>query len=133
VKVGAFEVDILVDAEGSFATMSEAFPAMESDETWTPGHSPGHMSVWVESQGSTLVVLGDAVVHEVQVADPDLIYVSDHDASLAATTRRAVLGRLADEGTDVIVSHFHGVGRFARAGQSFSWTAPAKEQAAPVE
>jgi glyoxylase-like metal-dependent hydrolase (beta-lactamase superfamily II) len=66
----------------------------------TPGHTPGHMSVRI---GST-VVLGDVVVHELQVADPDLVYVSDHDAAGSAETRRRVLGELADEGADVIVS-----------------------------
>jgi glyoxylase-like metal-dependent hydrolase (beta-lactamase superfamily II) len=85
----------------------------------TPGHTPGHVSVRV---GST-VVLGDAVVHPLQVADPDLVYVSDHDAATAAATRRRILGELADEGADVIVGHFHGVGRFERAGKGFRWSA----------
>jgi glyoxylase-like metal-dependent hydrolase (beta-lactamase superfamily II) len=83
----------------------------------TPGHTPGHMSVRLGS----LVVLGDVVVHEAQVADPDVVYVSDHDHEHAARTRREVLGELADEGTPVIVSHFHGTGRFERAGKGFRW------------
>jgi hypothetical protein len=70
--------------------------------------------------GST-VVLGDVVVHELQVADPDLVYVSDHDAAWSAETRRRVLGELADEAAKVIVSHFHGSGRFERAGKGFRW------------
>jgi glyoxylase-like metal-dependent hydrolase (beta-lactamase superfamily II) len=68
--------------------------------------------------GST-VVLGDAVVHELQVADPDVVYVSDYDAALAAATRHRLLGELADEGADVIVSHLRGRGRFERAGKGF--------------
>jgi glyoxylase-like metal-dependent hydrolase (beta-lactamase superfamily II) len=83
----------------------------------TPGHTPGHMSVRV---GSTFV-LGDVVVHELQVADLDLVYVNDHDAAVAAATRRRVLGELADEGTEVIVSHFRGKGRFEHAGKGFRW------------
>jgi glyoxylase-like metal-dependent hydrolase (beta-lactamase superfamily II) len=83
----------------------------------TPGHTPGHMSVRI---GST-VVLGDVVVHALQVADPDLVYVSDHDAARSAETRRRVLGELADEGANVIASHFHGTGRFERAGKGFRW------------
>jgi glyoxylase-like metal-dependent hydrolase (beta-lactamase superfamily II) len=83
----------------------------------TPGHTPGHMSLRI---GST-VVLGDVVVHELQVADPDVVYVSDHDAGLAAATRRRLLGELADEGTSVVVSHFRGRGRFERAGKGFRW------------
>jgi len=98
----------------------------------TPGHTPGHMSVWIESGGQELFVLGDVVVHEVQLADPDLVYVSDTDPLLAAATRRDLLGRLADERTPVIAGHFDGVGRFAPRGQGFSWTG-AKEEAVPVE
>jgi glyoxylase-like metal-dependent hydrolase (beta-lactamase superfamily II) len=99
----------------------------------TPGHTPGHASVFIESEGQELVVLGDVVVHELQLADPDLVYVSDDDFDLAAATRKRVLGRLADAGTDAIVSHFHGPGRFARKGGGFSWSSLAKEGEAAVE
>jgi hypothetical protein len=66
-------------------------------------------------------VLGDVVVHELQVADPDVVYVSDHDAALAAETRRQVLGELADTGIPAIVSHLRGSGRFERVGNGFRW------------
>jgi glyoxylase-like metal-dependent hydrolase (beta-lactamase superfamily II) len=83
----------------------------------TPGHTPGHVSLRIGG----VVVLGDVVVHEVQVADPDVVYVSDHDPRLAAATRRRFLGELADEGVDVIAGHFHGTGRFERSGKGFRW------------
>ena len=83
----------------------------------TPGHTPGHMSVRIGS----LVVLGDVVVHQLQVEDPDVVYVSDHDHALAAATRRRVLGDLADDGARVIAGHFHGVGLFERDGKGFRW------------
>jgi glyoxylase-like metal-dependent hydrolase (beta-lactamase superfamily II) len=99
----------------------------------TPGHTPGHASVFIESEASELVVLGDVVVHALQLADPDLVYFSDHDPGLSASTRRHVLGRLADGGTDVIVSHFHGPGRFSRNGGGFRWSSLAKDGGAAVE
>jgi len=99
----------------------------------TPGHTPGHASVFVESQGSELAVLGDVVVHELQLADPDLVYFSDHDPALSASTRRRVLGQLADRGMAVIVSHFHGPGRFGRNGAGFEWSSLAKDGEAAVE
>jgi glyoxylase-like metal-dependent hydrolase (beta-lactamase superfamily II) len=99
----------------------------------TPGHTPGHSSVFIESEGEELVVLGDVVVHELQLADPDLVYVSDHDSALAAATRKQVLGQLADSSADVIVSHFHGPGRFSRDGEGFTWSSLAKEGEAAVE
>ena len=98
----------------------------------TPGHTPGHMSAWIESGTDKLVVLGDVVVHESQLADPELVYVSDADPAASALTRKDVLGRLADEEADVIVSHFEGVGRFSRWDGGFCWSR-AKEDAPPVE
>lgn len=83
----------------------------------SPGHTPGHMCV---RAGATFV-LGDVVVHELQVADPDIVYVSDHDPALAAATRRRILGELADEGIETIVGHFPDKGRFERAGKGFRW------------
>jgi glyoxylase-like metal-dependent hydrolase (beta-lactamase superfamily II) len=99
----------------------------------TYGHTPGHSSVFIESEGEALVVLGDVVVHELQLADPGLVYVSDHDGGLAAATRRETLAQLAENGTNVIVSHFHGPGRVIRAGQEFGWSRLAKDGEAAVE
>ena len=99
----------------------------------TPGHTPGHASVFIESEGEELVVLGDVAVHELQLADPDLVYVSEHDPELSAATRKQVLGQLADRGTDVIVGHFPGPGRFTRQGEGFSWSSLAEEGEPAVE
>jgi len=99
----------------------------------TPGHTPGHASVFVESEGHELVVLGDVLVHELQLADPDLVYVNDHDPDVSAATRKQVLGRLADRGTDVVVGHFHGAGRFSREGAGFGWSRLAEEGETAVE
>jgi glyoxylase-like metal-dependent hydrolase (beta-lactamase superfamily II) len=98
----------------------------------TPGHTPGHVSVRIDANGQSLVVLGDVVVHTLQVFDPDTVYVSDGDHELAVQTRRRFLGELADEGIPVIAAHLYGIGRFAREGQGFRWE-PAKDDGTPVE
>jgi glyoxylase-like metal-dependent hydrolase (beta-lactamase superfamily II) len=115
----------LVDGELEIASGVRLVP--------TPGHTPGHASVFIESEGKELVVLGDVVVHDLQLADPDLVYVSDHDPESSAATRKQVLGRLADRGTDVIVGHFHGPGRFSRRGEGFRWSSLAEEGETAVE
>ena len=66
-------------------------------------------------------MLGDVAVYEGQLADPGLVYASDGDAELAATTRARVLGELADEGVPVIAAHFRGIGRIERSGDGFAW------------
>jgi glyoxylase-like metal-dependent hydrolase (beta-lactamase superfamily II) len=105
------EARLLVRGEEEVAPGVHVFP--------TPGHTPGHMSV----QAGSLIVLGDVLVHELQAVDPEIVYVSDHDPDFAAATPRRLLGQLADEGTDVIVSHFHGLGRFEHTGKGFRWLA----------
>jgi glyoxylase-like metal-dependent hydrolase (beta-lactamase superfamily II) len=116
---------VLVDGELEVASGIRLVP--------TPGHTPGHASVFLESEGSELVVLGDVVVHELQLADPNLVYLSDHDPGLSASTRKRVLWQLAEDGMDVIVSHFHGPGRFSRKGEGFAWSSLAKDGEAAVE
>jgi glyoxylase-like metal-dependent hydrolase (beta-lactamase superfamily II) len=116
----------LMSEETEFVPGVRAFP--------TPGHTPGHVSIRIDSNGESLVVLGDVVVHMFQVFAPETVYVSDGDHELAEGTRRRVLGELADEGVPVIVPHFYGVGRFARDGEGFDWEPLAqKEDAPPVE
>jgi glyoxylase-like metal-dependent hydrolase (beta-lactamase superfamily II) len=116
---------VLVDGELEVASGVRLVP--------TRGHTPGHASVFVESEGEELVVLGDVVVHELQLADPDLLYVSDDNAELSAATRKQVLGQLSDQGTVAIVSHFHGVGRFSRRDEGFAWSRFAEEGETAVE
>jgi glyoxylase-like metal-dependent hydrolase (beta-lactamase superfamily II) len=116
---------VLVDGELEVASGIRLVP--------TPGHTPGHASVFLESEGSELVVLGDVVVHELQLADPDLAYVSDHDPGLSASTRKQVLARLADGGIDAIAGHFHGPGRFSRTDGGFRWSSLAKDGDPAVE
>jgi glyoxylase-like metal-dependent hydrolase (beta-lactamase superfamily II) len=82
-----------------------------------PGHTPGHAIVRADG----IAVIGDLAAHELQLADPDFVFVNDMDAGAAAATRRRLVSELADEGVAVIAGHYHGVGRFERAGKGFRW------------
>ena len=72
----------------------------------TPGHSPGHLSVWIESQGHAAVITGDMVHHPVQLARPEWRDTSDTDAAAAAVTRRAFADRVRGAGVLVLGTHF---------------------------
>ncbi|MEV4314286.1 MBL fold metallo-hydrolase [Actinocrispum sp. NPDC049592] len=61
----------------------------------TPGHTPGHQSVVVESRDTQLVVTGDVLVHAVQLMTPSVGYVYERDQELARRTREEVLARKA--------------------------------------
>jgi glyoxylase-like metal-dependent hydrolase (beta-lactamase superfamily II) len=72
----------------------------------TPGHTPGHVSVRVESQGERAIITGDALHHPCQVAHPEWSESSDFDPELARRSRLALLESCADSQTLLIGSHF---------------------------
>lgn len=74
----------------------------------TPGHTPGHVSVVIESAGERAVITGDMAHHPIQFAEPELAAPADSDSGLAATTRRAFLAERVDDGALVIGTHFGG-------------------------
>ncbi|WP_307872930.1 MBL fold metallo-hydrolase [Paractinoplanes ovalisporus] len=71
----------------------------------TPGHTPGHQSVWVESGRDSLLVTGDLLVHAIQLLDPDLPYAGDTDPELARKSRGAALSEARGRGATLAVSH----------------------------
>lgn len=87
----------------------------------TPGHTPGHVSLWVESEGETALVSGDFLHHPLQCAEPQLAEVGDEDAEQARATRRRMLGRAADSRALFLGTHFSArpAGRVERQGDAF--------------
>ncbi len=72
----------------------------------TVGHTPGHISVVITSEGQRAVITGDMVHNPLQIADPDLSSMFDTDADQARATRREVFPDWADGETLVIGTHF---------------------------
>jgi glyoxylase-like metal-dependent hydrolase (beta-lactamase superfamily II) len=88
----------------------------------TAGHTPGHMSVMVESGGERLLIGADALSHPaVSFARPDWRWGSDYDSDRAVATRRRLLDRLAFERTALIGFHlpWPGHGRVERNGTEY--------------
>ncbi|NML51747.1 MBL fold metallo-hydrolase [Streptomyces sp. R302] len=57
----------------------------------TPGHTPGHQSVLVESGRELLAVTGDLLVHAIQLLHPELAYAHEMDPHRAQASRERVL------------------------------------------
>jgi glyoxylase-like metal-dependent hydrolase (beta-lactamase superfamily II) len=72
----------------------------------TAGHTPGHVSVDVESKGARAFVTGDVTHHPVQWAEPGWWSVADSDADHAGATRRRLVADLAGTDTLVIGTHY---------------------------
>jgi glyoxylase-like metal-dependent hydrolase (beta-lactamase superfamily II) len=87
----------------------------------TPGHSPGHMSVRISSNGHEGVVTGDLIHHPIQCGHPEWKTGADLDADLGCATRRSFLARCADERTLCLGTHFATptAGRIVRRGDAF--------------
>jgi glyoxylase-like metal-dependent hydrolase (beta-lactamase superfamily II) len=87
----------------------------------TPGHTPGHVSVLIESDGETAVITGDMMHHPCQIARPKWCSAFDDDPSLSIETRMAFLDRFADTSTLIVGTHFGGpsAGRLVRDGTGF--------------
>ena len=77
----------------------------------TPGHTPGHLAVEVESRNEHVMLLGDAVVcGPLQFAHPDISYVLDVDVRRAMETRHALLERLAVDRIPFSATHLATMG-----------------------
>lgn len=74
----------------------------------TPGHTPGHVSLWLESARATAVVSGDLMHHPVQCAEPQWNEIGDSDGDQALSTRRAFLAEAARTEALVVGTHFPG-------------------------
>ncbi len=72
----------------------------------TPGHTPGHVSVVIESDGQRAIITGDMTHHPLQLADPSVSSKFDTDPDQARATREAVFPDWADGQTLVIGTHF---------------------------
>jgi len=84
----------------------------------TTGHTPGHVSLWIESDGERALITGDFLHHPMQCARPDLAEVADFDADQARATRARMLARVAETGALMLGTHFTGcpAGRVVEAG-----------------
>ena len=72
----------------------------------TPGHSPGHVSVRISSQGETAFITGDCVHSAVQLAEPDWHTMVDSDGAMSSATRRELIAEYADQPVLIIGTHF---------------------------
>jgi glyoxylase-like metal-dependent hydrolase (beta-lactamase superfamily II) len=96
----------IVDA--GLAAFVEASSQLAPEITLVPshGHTPGHVSVLIESEGESAVITGDLMHTPCQIGRPDWSSLYDTDQDAAAATRQAFLERFADTDTLVIGTHF---------------------------
>jgi glyoxylase-like metal-dependent hydrolase (beta-lactamase superfamily II) len=90
----------------------------------TPGHTPGHMSLRVNSGNQGLFVTGDlAHNHVIMFARPAWTIGFDYDKKMAVKSREKAFDMIAADGMRVFGYHlpWPGLGRIRRESKGFQW------------
>lgn len=88
----------------------------------TPGHTPGHSSLAINSAGAQGFILGDVLLSPLDIVDPELANGFDVDSAQARATRRTILQRLEASGEVVGSAHLApGLGRLAASDSGRAW------------
>ena len=89
------------------------------------GHSPGHVSVLIESGGQRALITGDATHHPVQWAEPDWGMSGDWDGAMGAETRRRLRAEHGPAGTLILGTHYAepSAGRIVAHGDGWRFVA----------
>ena len=72
----------------------------------TPGHTPGHVSVNIQSNGEHALITGDCIHHPCQMTRIEWCSSADSDAAQGLKTRESLLEDLVNTDTLVIGTHF---------------------------
>jgi glyoxylase-like metal-dependent hydrolase (beta-lactamase superfamily II) len=99
----------------------------------TPGHTPGHVSVLIESERRTAIITGDMIHHPCQVAHPEWVSSADEEPALVRATRQRMIEGCADAATLVIGTHFIAptAGHVRHDGKSYRFYASPRNDTGP--
>jgi glyoxylase-like metal-dependent hydrolase (beta-lactamase superfamily II) len=106
----------------TFKADGEVVPGIKS--VAMPGHTPGHAGYRIESNGKSLLILGDLVhSHAVQFARPEVAIEFDIDSKRAVATRKQVFAAVAKDKTLVAAMHlpFPGIGHVRAEKKAYAW------------
>jgi len=72
----------------------------------TLGHTPGHVSVHIASEGEEALITGDCIHHPCQIERLEWASSADYDQSASTQTRHDLMAKYADTKTLIIGTHF---------------------------
>jgi len=123
-KIAVFNDSVkpIADAGRADLVASDAMLGDEITLIPTPGHSPGHISIHIQSGGEQALLTGDVAHHPCQMAHLDWSSTADSDPVQSVGTRRELFSRFADTPTLVIGGHFN-AGHIRREGDAFKFVA----------
>ncbi len=89
----------------------------------TPGHTPGHSSVLIESDGQCALFLGDVCHHPLHFAHPDWTSAFDTDPQWTPLTRARLFRFAVERDALLLCPHAPspGLGRLRESGGGYVW------------
>jgi glyoxylase-like metal-dependent hydrolase (beta-lactamase superfamily II) len=109
--------------EAGLATMVETNAQISEEVSLVPtlGHTPGHVSVMIQSKDEQALITGDFMHHPCQIAHPEWASTADSDPEQGQRTRKVMFEQLAGTPVLVIGTHFAGAtaGRIVRDGAAY--------------
>jgi len=112
----------IVDAGKAELIASDARLTDEITMIASPGHSPGHMSIHIQSDGEEGLLTGDVAHHPCQMAHLDWSSTADSDPKQSVVARRDLFSRFADKPVLVIGGHYN-AGHIKRDRDAFKFIA----------
>ncbi|HFE66974.1 MAG TPA: MBL fold metallo-hydrolase [Chloroflexi bacterium] len=90
----------------------------------TPGHTPGHISLLIESGGQRLYLTADILHGAMQLQEPDWSVAFDNDPEQARHSRERMYAEFVKPNTLVGVNHFSNkvFGTISPDGDVYTWT-----------
>jgi glyoxylase-like metal-dependent hydrolase (beta-lactamase superfamily II) len=91
----------------------------------SPGHTPGHVSVLLESEGEKGLVSGDFIHHPVQLTHSEWSSIFDAAPDVSIKTRQAMFKKLHQENITVFATAFPSpsVGKIIKRNDNYTFEA----------
>jgi glyoxylase-like metal-dependent hydrolase (beta-lactamase superfamily II) len=89
-----------------------------------PGHTPGHMVAELQSNGQSLLYIGDAVLSPIHLEQPGWLPIFDIEPEQAAASKRFICDLAASHDSWVVGQHFPpfpSLGHIVRCGEAWEW------------
>ena len=90
----------------------------------TPGHTPGHLALAIQSEGETLLHVSDLVLYPLHLEHPDWRPAFDIEPGRAAESKVRIFDQAAQEHALVFTHHFPpfpNLGRITRSKDGWNW------------
>lgn len=123
IEIAQKQLGLIRDRVTQFDVNQEFLPGFTAIAAY--GHTPGHVAIRIASGNAVMVHTADTVhTHTINLWNPSWQPIFDADREMAATTRQAVLAKIAGDRTLMFAYHFPypGLGHLrSRNGGGFDW------------